>query len=287
MAQSPAHTWGQVIGNVIERSVEPLLQSVADEFNLYLDQKGPRGARRGKKVTWTDKYGNTHDLDFVLERDGTESTRGDPAGFIEVAWRRYTKHSRNKAQEIQGAVLPLAETYAMHIPFLGAVISGEFTEGALEQLSSLGFQLLYFDYESVLDAFESVGIDARTEESTPTAELQAKIDSWQKLSENEKDTVSENLLHICSDQVTPFVIAMRLTFGRVVERISVLPLFGTSVDCRLVDEAQHYLMDSSRFDVSGNLNRIEIEIMYSNSDSITAKFDNASSATLFLENIGK
>lgn len=285
MAQSPAHAWGQAIGNVIERGVEPLLQSVANEFSLYLDKNGPRAARGGRKVTWTDKYGNTHDLDFVFERGGTDRTVGDPAGFVEVAWRRYTKHSRNKAQEIQGAILPLAETYAVHKPFLGAVISGEFTDGAMEQLSSLGFQLLHFDYESVLEAFGSVGIDARTEESTPDPEVQAKVDAWQKLSEEEKDFVAETLFDTCSDKVAAFVLAMRLTFGRVVERIRILPLFGSSVDFRLIDEAQTYLEDSNRFEVSDTLTRIEIEVTYSNGDSIVGKFNHAVAATSFLETI--
>lgn len=287
MAQSPAHTWGQAIGNVIERGVEPLLQSVAAEFGLYLDQRGPRTARKGKKVTWTDKYDNTHDLDFVLERGGTDRTIGDPAGFIEVAWRRYTKHSRNKAQEIQGAILPLAETYAVHKPFLGAVISGEFTGGAMEQLLSLGFQLLHFDYESVLEAFESVGIDARTEEATPDSEVQSKVDAWQELPEDEKKYVSDTLFNICSDRVAAFAVAMRLTFGRIVERIRILPLFGLSVDFRLIDEAQTYLEDSSRFEASGTLTRIEIEVMYSNGDIIVETFGNTRDAAFFLETVAQ
>lgn len=54
--------------------------------------------------------GNAHDLDFVLERGGSDDKIGMPAAFIETAWRRYTKHYRNNAQEIQGALEPLAET---------------------------------------------------------------------------------------------------------------------------------------------------------------------------------
>ena len=87
---------------------------------------------------------NSHDLDFVLERGGTPDKIGMPVAFIETAWRRYTKHSRNKAQEIQGALEPLAETYRHLAPFKGAVLAGVFTEGALTQLRSLGFTVLYF-----------------------------------------------------------------------------------------------------------------------------------------------
>jgi hypothetical protein len=55
-------------------------------------------------------------LDFVLEKDGSVVTRGTPIAFIETAWRRYAKHSRNKAQEIQGAIIPLLETHRNYAP---------------------------------------------------------------------------------------------------------------------------------------------------------------------------
>lgn len=54
MAESLAHTFGQIIGNVLEDAIEPALQKFADEHGLYLDKKGPRKAGEGKKVTWTD-----------------------------------------------------------------------------------------------------------------------------------------------------------------------------------------------------------------------------------------
>src|SRR3989337_2854442 len=153
MAESLAHTFGQIIGNILEAAVEPGLRKFAAEHDLYLDQKGKRSARKGKKATWTDLYGNAHDLDFVLERGGTDKTIGTPVAFIETAWRRYTKHSRNKAQEIQGAIHVLALTHKYSCPFTGAILAGVFTEGALTQLKSLGFHILYFPYNSIVEAF--------------------------------------------------------------------------------------------------------------------------------------
>lgn len=166
MAQSFSHKWGQIIGDLIEGTILELLQAVADEFKLYLDYKKPRKARPGKKVAWKDRYGNTHDLDYVLERGGTETAVGVPAAFVEIAWRRYTKHSRNKAQELEGAVVPLADTYSHLHPFLGIVLAGVFTKGSINQLRSRGFSLVYFPYESVLKAFSLVGIDASFDEDT-------------------------------------------------------------------------------------------------------------------------
>src|SRR5256885_140332 len=100
MAVAPGHRLGQIIGDVLETAIQPVLADFATEHSLYLDRKGDRPARRGKKVTWADDLGNVHDLDFVLERGGTPAKIGVPAAFIETAWRKYTKHSRAKAQEM-------------------------------------------------------------------------------------------------------------------------------------------------------------------------------------------
>ena len=131
MAQSPAHRWGQIIGEFLEQVFESELSKFARKHKLYLDKQGKRPARRGMKVCWIDSFENSHDLDFVLERGGTKNKIGDPVAFIESAWRRYKKHSRNKVQEIQGAILPLVATHKSFAPFIGVMLAGEFTEGAL------------------------------------------------------------------------------------------------------------------------------------------------------------
>jgi hypothetical protein len=175
MAKSPAHKFGQIIGDVIEAAVEPLLEKFANQHNLYVDKRGPRPARSGNEVSWTDLYGNTHDLDFVLERGGSPDKNGTPVAFIEVAWRRYTKHSRNKAQEIQGAILPLLLTHQTAAPFIGVIVAGVFTEGALTQLRSLGFKVLYFPHDTVVEAFRAAGVNAAFDEETPDAEFARKV----------------------------------------------------------------------------------------------------------------
>ena len=168
MAKSPSHRFGQIIGETLEAAVEPVLAAFAQEHHLYLDKKGPRACRSGKKCKWKDLNGNSHDLDFVLERGGSSQKLGIPAAFIESAWRRYTKHSRNKAQEIQGAIVPLAETYRRAGPFKGAVLAGVFTEDALKQLRSLGFTVLYFPFDTVVKVFKKFGIELTSTRTLPT-----------------------------------------------------------------------------------------------------------------------
>jgi hypothetical protein len=176
MAASPSHRFGQIIGEMLEAAIQPILVTVAKDHNLYLDSKRPRKARGGKrKVGWMDSKKNNHDLDYVLEQGGTEDATGTPKAFIEIAWRRYTKHSKNKAQEIQGAITPLAERYNDAHPFLGVVLAGEFTEPSLNQLRSHGFEVLYFPYQSVVKAFAVAGINATVEENTSDAQVKKKV----------------------------------------------------------------------------------------------------------------
>src|SRR3989442_610987 len=174
MAESYAHRWGQIIGDVFEQFVRDMLKGIAEKHRLYLDYKKPRSARAKQsgrdlsKVTWQDSYGNRHDLDYVLERGGTEDVLGVPLAFIESAWRRYTKHSKNKVQEIEAAVLPIALTFARHQPFCGAVLSGKFTRNALAQLESKGFSVFHIPYASILEAFKETGIDASSVDAITT-----------------------------------------------------------------------------------------------------------------------
>ena len=133
-----------------------------------------RGNRR--KVTWTDSAGNPHDLDYVLERKGASNLQGDPVAFIELAWRRYTKHSRNKAGEIEGALFHLKGSYPG--VFAGAILGGEFTQGGLEQLHSHGTHVLHISFDQIADAFMSKGIDLDMPKASPMKRNLQFSKSW-------------------------------------------------------------------------------------------------------------
>ena len=203
MAKSPAHKWGQIIGEFLEQVFKTELSKFARKHRLYLDTQGQRPARSGKKVSWVDSFGNAHSLDFVLERGGTKNEIGNPVAFIESAWRRYTKHSRNKAQEIQGAILPLVATHKNFAPFMGVMLAGEFTGAALTQLESLGFNILYFPYELILKGFEKFGIDASTEENTSEKVVQDKIKTWNNF--QDKDKLAKYLLKLNAEKTNIFL----------------------------------------------------------------------------------
>ncbi len=282
MGESPSHQFGQVIGDVLEVALGPTLQDFADKYNLYLDKHGPRPARDGNKVSWTDKNGNKHDLDFVLERSGTPKMIGTPVAFIETAWRRYTKHSRNKAQEIQGAIIPLVETHGTS-PFIGAVLAGEFTEGAISQLVSLGFVVAYFPYETVVRAFSIVGIDASSDEETPDSEFANRMRKWSALSQAQKDKVGRELFRVNASQIGEFMGRLEQTVNRQVKSVRILPLHGSLVEWKTIGEAIRFISSYKEDSKSSAFCRYEVVVVYMNGNRITGEFLTKKDAVQFLE----
>ncbi len=282
MGVSPSHRFGQIIGDTLESAVTPLLRKFAKKHGLYLDHQGSRPCRNGKSCSWVDGNGNSHDLDFVLERGGVPERTGDPVAFIETAWRRYTKHSRNKAQEIQGAILPLADRYRAFFPFKGAVLAGLFTAGALKQLESLGFTLLYLPYEAVLQAFNEFGIDARFDEDTPDADFERKVAAYERLPERTRAKIPSALLRARHAEVKRFLDKLTISVTRKIERILVLPLHGASQEVTTVQEAIAFIENYSQESTAVKIERYEIQIRYDNGDVIEGKFRDKAAAIDFL-----
>ncbi len=283
MAESPAHKFGQVIGGLLESVVMPSLEQFCERQGLYLDyQKKIRPARHGRKVSWEDSYGNSHDLDFVIERNGSDYEIGQPVAFIEAAWRRYTKHSRNKAQEIQGAILPLAEKYRWNNPFLGAVLAGEFTHGSLEQLRSQGFQVLYFPYETLVEAFASEEIDIRFDESTPDDDFRKCAEQIAGTTDDAMQRIKEQLIQANSVQIAQFFAALDARLGRSIRRVLIVPLYGRVNEFSTIEEALQFLDAHAIYEGSGEFRKYEILVEFSNGDKVDAFFSTKQKVREFL-----
>jgi hypothetical protein len=287
MANSPSHRFGQIIGDLLEEIMAPQFQSFCNERGLYLDKRGVRGnVRSGKKVSWVDKYGNSHDLDFVIEKGGSENVRGRPLAFIEAAWRRYTKHSRNKAQEIQGAILPIAEKYDWDKPFLGVILAGVFTNGSLNQMRTSGFEVALFPYESIISAFTSIGINAAFDENTPDATFQDAIDKIDIIPPEVRTKLKESLIDVNQHLLDHFFAELQATLDRQIEQIILIPLHGQQSELMTISDAitfvENYIEDGLR---EGNFRKYEIIVRYSNGDKIEASFQNKEKAVSFLHYI--
>jgi hypothetical protein len=287
MADSPSHKFGQIIGDLLEEIMAPQLQTFCDARGLYLDKKGTRGmARGGKKVTWVDKFGNNHDLDFVIEKGGSAHEKGRPLAFIEAAWRRYTKHSRNKAQEIQGAILPIAEKHAWDQPFLGTVLAGEFTANSLTQMQSSGFEVMYFPYETVVAAFAAVGINAEFDESTPDAVFQYAISQIGALDIYQRHALKENLIQQNAVLLANFLTSLKNVLDRQIDRIVLIPLHGGESQFIDIGQALHFIhgYDTQRVN-DGTFRKFEVIVWYNNGSKVDAQFTTKQEAIRFLNYI--
>lgn len=281
MAQSPSHKWGQIIGDLLEDVIEIILQEFLEDKELYLDRQGIRPARKGKKVSWVDDFGNKHDLDFVIERDGNHYQIGQPIAFIESAWRRYTKHSRNKAQEIQGAILPLVSTHRNNAPFIGAIIAGEFTTGAITQLKSLGFSILYFPFKLISSSFDIVGIDGFYDEDTTEDAFIQKIRAFEELSNAQIESLKNQIISVNQNDIKSFLDTLTKSINRFIVKITILPLHGKMTECHKVQDAIKFI---ENYTPNENLDfiKFEINISYNNGDKIEATFQSISDAIDFL-----
>lgn len=291
MAESLAHRWGQIIGDCFEIFVRKILGKIAERHGLYLDFKRPRNARGGQvKVTWQDGYGNKHDLDYVLERGGTENEHGIPIAFIESAWRRYTKHSKNKVQEIEAAVVPIARTFSRHQPFCGAVLAGEFTQNALHQLKSKGFDVLHIPYESILAAFQKLGIDASSKDGvsgTTKKQFREKIAKWESLAQPHATNQLVAELHASQErEIVDFERRLEAALTRRVISIQLTVLRGHSVECSDIESAIFYLIEEERSyrlrEDGEQREAFEVQVRFNTGAKIDATFPKRAEAIAFL-----
>ena len=284
MAESPAHKFGQIIGNLLEAVVGSLLLEYCEKNNLYLDKVGSRSVRKGKKVSWMDKYGNTHDLDFVIEKNGTDKKIGKPVAFIESAWRRYTKHSRNKAQEIQGALLPLAETYRESNPFLGVILAGVFTDGALSQLKSHGFSVLYFEYDKLLKSFSEISLDIFFDETTSFDLIKKKIKHLNRLSKVQHRVVVQSLIKENQKEINSFFKQIDSHIFRQVRSVKMLSVYGQWQNYRDIKGAIKAIEKPSLLPPPDKMKFIKFEIIisFNNNDKVECQFSCRVEALRFL-----
>jgi hypothetical protein len=286
MATSPSHKFGQIIGDMLEGMLYAPLKAVADEHGLYLDYKHPRPARGNKsKVTWTDHRGNMHDLDYVLEQDGSEERQGTPKGFVETAWRRYTKHSRNKAQEIHGAILPLTQAYSKYNPFLGVVLAGVFTEGSLQQLRSNNFCILYFPYESIVRAFAAAGIEASFDEDTPDKEVQRKVDAYASLNDTQKAKIPRALKKTYRREMDVFLQCLEKSLTRKLVKVFIAAFHGPTCEVATVDAAVKFIATYDEMRQVKGFVEYDVIAVYSNGDRINGEFQDKKTAIAFLNGL--
>jgi len=289
MAKAPGHLFGQMLGNMLEEILSQELQNFCDKNGLFLDKKGARGKiRKTKKVSLLDIHGTSHDLDFVIEKGGTVDIYGRPVAFIEAAWRSKTKHSRAKAQEIQGALLPIAEKCHWNKPFLGVVLAGVFTAGALEQMKKLGFEVTLFPTDNIKNALLSVGIKIDFSDKTPDDDYQNAITLLNNLSSEQLVVLKQLILKNNKPFIDHFLVQLQATLDRQIDQIILIPLHGQQSEFGIVADAIKFVTNYREEGLrDGAFRKYEIIVRYTNKDKIDASFQDKEKAVAFLRYVAQ
>ena len=218
----------------------------------------------------------------MIEAGGTPDKLGTPIAFIEAAWRRYTKHSKNKVQEIQGALLPIVELHKLSAPFYGAVLAGDFSKPSLDQLRNNNFSVLYIPYKDVVDAFMAVKFDIAFDEETPDKKFANASAKLAALSAPDLDKIRNALIAASKTEIEKFMSSLKKTLERIVSQVILIPMFGTEVVSTTVSDALTNLAKIDLTRTTGRLQKIEVVVDYSNGDVIRASFGTVENATDFL-----
>lgn len=278
---------GEFIGTFFEDLMKGPIRKFAQENNFYFDSYGYREARHADKIKWEDVNGSHHDLDYVIEKGGTEYKIGTPVAFIELAWRRYTKHSKNKAQEIQAALNPICAKYQLEKPFKGVILSGVFTQPSLDQLANDNFHILYFPFEQLVEAFKIHGIDIFFDEDTSEKEFKLKVDKLEEIKKSNPkvlNAIGDDLKALNAKQISKFLDELNAYCTRVIDQILILPLHGTTTVLKDVSMAISFInnYDMSHQEENLPLRWFEIMIKYTNGTSIDGKFNSKQAVIDFL-----
>ncbi len=215
---SAGHKLGQLIGDWFEEYfVFPLLKDLAKSLKLYLDSRFINRDARGEKIQWKDADGNFVDYDFVLEIDGTNKRIGIPVAFIESFWRRGSRHSKDKARDDSGKLLPMLDTYPS-ARFLGIIAAGDFTKPARELVKSRGIELFYVPKEKLIKAFEINKLIIDYPDKTPESEKALIVKNF------ERQFTKSKKIEVCNELKRLIGAATINSFTqRVKAKLSALP----------------------------------------------------------------
>ena len=286
MANSESHKVGEFIGTFFELAMKGPIKEFCDKNKLYFDSYGYRKARGKDKITWVDIKGSRHDLDYVIEEGGTEEKIGTPIAFIELAWRRYTKHSKNKVGEIQAAIDPICQKYSTVNPFKGAFLCGEFTKTSIDQFKKDGFSVVYIPFSTLVKVFKKHNVNIDYDEKTSETVFKKTYDNLQDIKIEHHDqlvAIANDLKKACKKDIDAFIKKLTDHYLRKIKVIKILPLHGNLLE---IDKLSDAIAIINKYDEkkkkSADFVKFEIYIEYNNGEEIKAEFFSKRNAIEFL-----
>jgi hypothetical protein len=262
---SAGHKLGQLVGDWFEQYfVLPMLEDVARRLMLYLDHRFQKRTARGDKLIWRDEEGNAVDYDFVLELGGTDEQLGIPVAFLESFWRRGSRHSKDKARDDSGKLLPMRLVHPT-ARFLGIVAGGDFTAPARELIRSRNIDLFFVPKEKIIDAFRAVKLEMdypdRASEEVKNR-LASEFDRKMKLATRKK-AAKELCDLIGRPAITSYAARVSAALGALPQEIRIGAMRSSKPKVfDTITEAAAFL-DTPEFDFSAPAESYLYEITYS------------------------
>ena len=242
---SAGHRLGQLIGDWFEEFfVLPLMTKVSKELNLFVDNRFVERPIRGDKIIWQDVDGNQVDYDFVLELNGTPSQLGLPVAFIETFWRRGSRHSKDKARDDSGKLMPMRMTYPT-ARFLGIVSGGDFTRPARELVRSREIHLFYVPKQKIIKAFEEHQLIMDYPDKADEEQKQQMASEFEaNFSTEKKKAVANSLIELIGKAtVESYIAGVRSQLSALPQEIRfILRQDSAPVVFDSIDEATEFLI---------------------------------------------
>lgn len=280
---SSGHKLGQLIGDWHEEYfVLPLLQKVGKSLELYVDSRFVERQVRQGKIVWEDYDGNSVDYDYVLELGGTEKKLGAPVAFIECFWRRGARHSKDKARDDSGKLMPMRETYPT-ARFLGIVAAGDFTKPARELVRSREIDLFYVPKDKIVSAFKKCDLIMDYPDKLPEDDKASIVNAFEKkFSKNKKRDVRDALIELIGmAAINSYVDRVRAILSALPQEIRFILRHDSSpIIFESVAEASNFL-ESPKFNMNSPTENYHYEITYSDG----SEFENTVSSVQELRSL--
>lgn len=278
MAESNAsagHKLGQLIGDWHEEYfVLPLIQKVGKALDLYVDSRFVQRSVRQGKILWKDLDGNSVDYDYVLEIGGTGDKVGIPVGFIECFWRRGSRHSKDKARDDSGKLMPMRETYPT-ARFLGIVSAGDFTKPARELVRSREIDLFYIPKDKIVSAFNQCNLVMDYPDKLPESEKAELAEKFEKdFSKKKKGEVQKALKKLVGKAtISTYVDRVRATLSALPQEIRlILRHDSVPITFKSVSDATAFF-DSPKFEMTEPEEKYLYQVTYSDGSEFEKMVD--------------
>jgi hypothetical protein len=218
--------------------------------------------------------GNAVDYDFVMELDGSDAKMGIPVAFFECFWRRGKRHSKDKARDDTGKLVPMRDVHPT-ARFLGIVAGGDVTAPARILVQNRQIDLFYVPKAKIVSAFEKNGLMIDYVDRLSEPEKAKLTDVFQAGLTRAKKTATAATLRGLIGEVSldTYVDRVRAALGSLPQEIRIIAQRQSKPEVfETIKDATTFLHDP-KFDFSDLVENFVYEITYTDGTEFERTLD--------------